>query len=182
MKQRETRRNTGNKGAVPHASTARKSFPLRVYARIVTNSCGWLTNTRIRLPTLFPCLTRCPVVSIHQEHPGMIITTGLLLTLLSGVASLDFLESQADSFEDSMDASTTERPLFEPLPPLPDMTSAQRVPGPPGFSPPPEFKEKTLFDGRVGFVVSNGRTRIMGVSRRKPSAEEEDEDEEEERR
>ncbi|EYB97007.1 hypothetical protein Y032_0144g2457 [Ancylostoma ceylanicum] len=41
MKQRETRRNTGNKGAVPHASTARKSFPLRVYARIVTNSCGW---------------------------------------------------------------------------------------------------------------------------------------------
>ncbi|EYC12325.1 hypothetical protein Y032_0048g1728 [Ancylostoma ceylanicum] len=41
MKQRETRRKTGNEGAVFHASTARTSFPLRVYARNATKSCGW---------------------------------------------------------------------------------------------------------------------------------------------
>ncbi|RCN33175.1 hypothetical protein ANCCAN_20997, partial [Ancylostoma caninum] len=64
----------------------------------------------------------------------MLVITGLLLVSLSSVTSMDFVESQASSFEDSMDASTTERPLFEPLPPLPDMTSVQRVPGPPGMA------------------------------------------------
>ncbi|EYB81049.1 hypothetical protein Y032_0394g640 [Ancylostoma ceylanicum] len=40
MKQREILRKTRNEGAFSHASTAWTSFALRIYARIVTNSCG----------------------------------------------------------------------------------------------------------------------------------------------
>ncbi|EYC25390.1 hypothetical protein Y032_0012g1860 [Ancylostoma ceylanicum] len=56
MKQRETRRKTRNEAAVSHASTARTSFPPRVYARIVTNSCGWCA-----LHTL-----HCTI--LHKQH------------------------------------------------------------------------------------------------------------------
>ncbi|EYC33305.1 hypothetical protein Y032_0002g713 [Ancylostoma ceylanicum] len=61
MKQRETRRKTGNEGAVFHGFTARTSFPLRVYARNATKSCGWYVFHAIHC---IYCYTPCTAIAL----------------------------------------------------------------------------------------------------------------------
>ncbi|KAK6737797.1 hypothetical protein RB195_020102 [Necator americanus] len=63
----------------------------------------------------------------------MLFTLGLFLISCGWVTSQDSLEIDPSNFEDlTAESTTTEPTLFEPLPPLPDMTSVQRIPGPPG--------------------------------------------------
>ena len=61
MKQRETRRKTGNEGAVFHAFTARTSFPLRVYACYATKSCGWFVFHTLHY---IYCSTPCAAIAL----------------------------------------------------------------------------------------------------------------------
>ncbi|VDM77235.1 unnamed protein product [Strongylus vulgaris] len=108
----------------------------------------------------------------------MLIPVSILLLLITYATKQDSLEDDPKIFEDLTNESITRLGLFEPLPPLPQMTSVRRViPGPPGIRPPPGFKEQEFGEEMV-VVSANGSTRIMGVSRRKPRPDESVGDEE----
>ncbi|CAJ0604805.1 unnamed protein product [Cylicocyclus nassatus] len=102
----------------------------------------------------------------------MLISTSILLLLFVYATNQDSLEDDRSAFEDLTDDAGTRR-FIGPLPPLPDMTGTGRVePGPPGIRPPPGLiEELTNFHEEMGIVSKQGKKRLMGVSRRKPTVD-----------
>ncbi|VDP07331.1 unnamed protein product [Heligmosomoides polygyrus] len=103
----------------------------------------------------------------------MLILVPLIAIMITNVFAADDTRAEEENIEDQDQVT-----LFQPLPPLPEMTNVrQQHTGPPGFAPPSDFQKRVRLDESMGFVVRGGTARIMGVSRRKPSEEEEDDDE-----